>query len=284
MSDCPDNLRSLSASARAEHVATCVFCASELDLGDEAADARVVDAARVDRLVRGALEVHAKRTARQRTSSRWVLLAAAAAVFVAMTAAAAPWWNVRARRTDSDSRMHETPAAVTTTPPGPPPGPPTAAAPPEPTKTEPAAVEPQPSAKPAPAPAPRAATEETWTSSTLFASANAARRRGDLAQATAQYRLLVRKYPTTDEAATAHVSLGLLLLDQKGDARGALAELDRYLADGTHSSLREQCLVGRARALGKLGRHDDEKRAWSALLREYPDSLSADMAHARMAD
>jgi TolA-binding protein len=280
MNDCPDDLRSLSTSARAKHVATCVFCASELALGDEAADARVVDAARVDRLVRGALEVHAKRTARQRTSSRWVLLAAAAAVFVAMTAAATPWRNFRARRTESDSRMHETTAAVTT----PPPGAPTAAAPPEAVKTEPAAAEPEPSAKPAPAPAPRAATEETWTSSTLFASANAARRRGDLAQATAQYRLLVRKYPTTDEAATAHVSLGLLLLDQKGDARGALAELDRYLADGTHSSLREQCLVGRARALSKLGRHDDEKRAWSALLREYPDSLSADMAHARMAD
>jgi TolA-binding protein len=104
-----------------------------------------------------------------------------------------------------------------------------------------------------------------------------------MSEAASQYRLLEQQFPDSEEAATAHVSLGLVLLDQLGDPSRALEAFDRYLADRNRTALREQSLVGRARALGKLGNHEEEKRAWATLLREYPTSLSAEAARSALA-
>ena len=62
---------------------------------------------------------------------------------------------------------------------------------------------------------------------------------------------------------------------------GALSEFDAYLRSG-RGELREESLVGRARALGLQNLHDAEANAWRALLAAYPSSASAEHARLRV--
>lgn len=113
----------------------------------------------------------------------------------------------------------------------------------------------------------------------LFAAAGEARRGGDHARAGSLYRELLARFPGASEAPGARIALGRMLLDD-GDAAGALAQFDAYLAMG--GPLAEEAMAGRARALGRLGRSADERAAWSALLRTRPQSIHADRARARL--
>jgi outer membrane protein assembly factor BamD (BamD/ComL family) len=115
------------------------------------------------------------------------------------------------------------------------------------------------------------------TASELFAHANAARRTGNAAEALRLYQTIERQYPTSSEAAIAHVSAARLL--EKSDVPACLVEYDAYLADARNLDLREEALGGRARALEKLGHASEERAAWQDLLTKYPESLQA--AHAR---
>jgi hypothetical protein len=268
---CPPDLQSLGAAERAAHVAECEACRLELDLATAPPDAPCDDA-RVARLVDGALSDFMRapvRRSRPTRLNKWALLAAA----VLLVGAAAAANLLRTPRQSVVDQAPVAPKASATTV--------AQTAAPETVAPSIVSVEDLPSAQPPPPPTP---IDDVTTSASLFASANAARRHGAHAVAISQYRLLERRFPASEEAATAHVSLALLLLDQAGDAQGALAEVDRYLADQPHGSLREESLTTRARALGKLGRRDEEKQAWSNLLREYPDSLYRDTARSRMGD
>jgi hypothetical protein len=118
------------------------------------------------------------------------------------------------------------------------------------------------------------------TASGLFDSANAARRAGDTTTALARYDALDVQFPQTAEARVAKATTGKLLLD-RGDAAGALSRFDAYLASGA-SELREESMAGRATALERLGRGDDEVRAWAALLAAYPVTPYAVHARARV--
>jgi outer membrane protein assembly factor BamD (BamD/ComL family) len=118
------------------------------------------------------------------------------------------------------------------------------------------------------------------TASALFDSANAARRDGDTASALARYDALERQFPQTAEARVAKATTGKLLLD-RGDAGGALSRFDAYLASGS-TELREEAMAGRATALERLGRSDDEVRAWAALLAAYPGTPYAVHAKTRV--
>jgi hypothetical protein len=132
----------------------------------------------------------------------------------------------------------------------------------------------------APATAPVAAPVPT-TASGLFESANTARRSGDTMTALARYDALEAQFPATREARVAKATTGKLLLD-RGDSVGALARFDAYIASGS-SELREEAMAGRATALERLGRGDEEARAWSALVATYPATPYGTHARSRIA-
>jgi TolA-binding protein len=117
----------------------------------------------------------------------------------------------------------------------------------------------------------------------LFARANLLRRQDEVSEAVAVYRELQRSYPGSAEELLSRVVLGRLYLDRQGDAAAALAQFDSYSTTAPQGSLREEALVGRAVALGRLGRASDERKAWVALLEAFPRSTSAARARIRIA-
>jgi hypothetical protein len=125
----------------------------------------------------------------------------------------------------------------------------------------------------APRVAPRASASE------LFERANRARRAGDTQQAMALFRELTQRHAGAGEARLAEVRLGNLLLEG-GQSRAALAEFERHLARG--GSLAPEAAYGRARALGALGDQPAERKAWSALVRDYPGSPYVGFAERRL--
>ncbi|HMI93488.1 MAG TPA: hypothetical protein VK509_19080, partial [Polyangiales bacterium] len=145
---------------------------------------------------------------------------------------------------------------------------------PAPAAVEPAGVEPARSAGTRPG--------HSRSAAELFAAANLARREREPAAAVRLYRELARVHPRSEEAQVARVALGRLLLDRVGDARGALREFDAYLAGPAQRALREDAAIGKALALGRLGRAREERAAWKALLAEFPASAYAERARARL--
>lgn len=121
---------------------------------------------------------------------------------------------------------------------------------------------------------------EPLSAGKLFAQANQARRAGDIGRASGLYHLLQDQFPGSSEAELSRVTLSLLLLDS-GDAQGALVGFERYLA-GASSGLEAEALVGRARALGRLGRRDLEAKAWQEVQRKYPSSIYGRQAGERL--
>ena len=108
----------------------------------------------------------------------------------------------------------------------------------------------------------------------LFSSANAARRRGDLTQATKLYRQLQTKYPEAAEAALSSVLMARIELG-RGAPSHALGQFDQYLRLAPGGSLTQEALQGRAQALGQLGRKDEQTAAYRELLRRFPESVYA---------
>jgi putative zinc finger protein len=137
--------------------------------------------------------------------------------------------------------------------------------------------------KAAPARAPRARQVASADSpGELFARANAARRAGQTREASRLYRELQREFPGSSEELVSRVTLGRWMLDRLDDPSGALARFDSYLANPVHTALREEALIGRALALGKLGRTSEERGAWTAFLAAFPGSVYAERARGRL--
>jgi TolA-binding protein len=122
---------------------------------------------------------------------------------------------------------------------------------------------------------------EPESAASSFQAANEARRSSHHADAAKAYRALIARYPSSAEARASLVALGRMLLDDD-DASGALQCFDDYLRGG--GAMTEDVMLARSVALQRLGRSDDEARAWSALLGEYPASVHAERARRRLLD
>lgn len=247
------------AARLAAHARSCSACALEGALiGDFASEtaARAGDGALIERLALAA-------AGPKRRGRTMYALAAALAVgafggaALAMLAMRTP--EVPARRVVPHERV-ETPVI-------------------EPIAREAPRVEPE---VPVPAPAIEAPEPEPPSPGEMLAQANAARREGERASAVRLYRRLQSVHPRSTEAAISRVTLGRLLLDGADDPAGALREFDRYLAQSRHRVLEEEARVGRALSLQRLGRRDEERRAWRDLLDHHPDTLYAERARARL--
>lgn len=140
---------------------------------------------------------------------------------------------------------------------------------------------PAPLVVPLPAPVPVAQPASSplaaETPASLLGAETEARRRGDTARVLDLHAELVGRYPQSREAQVSRMAVARLLLDH-GDAAGALSGFDAYLRVGS-GELREDALAGRATALDRLGRTDEGRRAWMALLDQYPNTAYG--AHAR---
>lgn len=136
------------------------------------------------------------------------------------------------------------------------------------------------SGRPAAPRASAASTDSGLDAAELFARGNRARRSGAYGEAVRHYGELQRRFPASREARTSQLALGWLLLNQLGDARGALAQFNGYLGGGGVMS--EEAAAGRALALGRLGRSSEERRAWQELLARYPSSVYAERARQRL--
>lgn len=114
----------------------------------------------------------------------------------------------------------------------------------------------------------------------LFSQATQARVRGETSEAIRGFRVVIARFPGTREAALSNAALGRLLLD-RNEAASALEAFDAYLAT-PDQVLREDVQGARALALQSLGRVEDERAAWEAVLREYPGGVFAPRAKVRL--
>jgi TolA-binding protein len=131
---------------------------------------------------------------------------------------------------------------------------------------------------------PRARSQATVESAaSLLNQASNARRAGELDRAIALYRRLQNEFPSSPEAGLAALPLGGLLLD-RGEARSALTQFDRHVRAGRSSRLLPEAYYGRGRALAALGNRSEERRTWTTLLDQFPESPYAGHAKRRLAE
>lgn len=133
-------------------------------------------------------------------------------------------------------------------------------------------------------PAPAEIAKDSEACAEGFRSANQARRDGSAEKAIKLYRELRTICAGSTEELSSRVLMGRIYLDRLSDPEHALGAFDSYLATGATGPLREDALIGRALSLGKLNRRIEERSAWEALLRSYPDSIYAEKAKARLGE
>ena len=260
------------------HLADCASCRLDQQIFaglDQESLVEIRDGARLERLSAAARAWAARRRGQSvdaKPGARHARLwAAAAAIFLlAGTAGAATWWMGR----QPGRSPHTLPSSQS---------PRVAAA--APVIAVPLAAAIEPSERPravehAPARPARAAAQVTAAS--LLRQAGDARREGEAERALTLYRRLQGDFAGTSEATLSQVPLGGLLFE-RGRAREALAQFDRYLDSVPRGVLVPEALYGRARALAALGDRPEEQRTWQRLLRDFPTSAYAPLARRRIA-
>jgi hypothetical protein len=110
--------------------------------------------------------------------------------------------------------------------------------------------------------------------------ARTARQWSDAGRAFAE---LGRQYAGTREEVVGRALYGQLLLDHLDEPRRALTMFERYLAVDSSGALAEEARLGRAQALRRLDRSQEERGAWLELLRRHPGSVHAAAARTRLA-
>jgi len=115
----------------------------------------------------------------------------------------------------------------------------------------------------------------------LKSQARAARAARDWAAAAGHYQDIVKLAPSSAIAQTSRIQLGDLLRTRLGEPKAALATYREYLKSG--GSLLREARYGEIRALRDLGQVAAEKRAITAFLERYPNSLAARELRERLA-
>lgn len=252
------------------HLELCASCRGTRRLGadfDQVAVLQTEDGARIARLSEVAREWALSEQGAParvgRARSRVALALVAACTLLVAAGASGAYAVYQARRVAEVGVTHPTAA---------------------PQKPAPVAVAPRVAVAPVAVEAPTPARQATRpvsreSASELLERANRARRAGEAQQAIGLFRELTQRHAGSGEARLAEVRLGNLLLE-RGQARSALTEFDRHLARG--GSLAPEALYGRARALGALGDSSGERKAWAALVRDYPGSPYVGFAERRL--
>ncbi len=130
--------------------------------------------------------------------------------------------------------------------------------------------------------APGGAQTDPQSSAQLFSAANSLRREGQLPRASALYRLLQHQFPRSDEARLSYVMLARLEL-ARGAAGQALAEFNNYLSQVPGGTLEQEALQGKAEALSRMGRTQEQRAVLNELRTRYPNSLYAVRAREQLA-
>lgn len=108
------------------------------------------------------------------------------------------------------------------------------------------------------------------TAAELLSRAGKARSRAAYRAAAQHYEQLIRSYPQSAEASPARVGLAEVRLAHLGDARGALALYEQYLASG--GRLAREAHYGKIQALRALGRAQDARAEAVLFSKRYPKS------------
>ncbi|HEY4395449.1 MAG TPA: tetratricopeptide repeat protein [Polyangia bacterium] len=264
------------------HLAACSACRLAREVSADFDDADAVDLHDGAR-IRSLGDLARRKTwgqARAPARLRAVAVAAAVVIFCGSASAAVWWW----RRPVPAARRAATPLEL----------PPRARV--QVRSASPAALAPPLPVVPAPTTLARARvshpatktlalvhTGDGETAGALLRAATEARQQGERSRAAELYRRLQREFPASREAVLSAVSLGGLLLDD-GLPRAALGQFDGYLAGARGGALIPEALYGRARALARLGDRAEERKTWTRLCTDFPDSAYAPLGRRRLAE
>jgi TolA-binding protein len=116
-----------------------------------------------------------------------------------------------------------------------------------------------------------------------LAAATLARSRGELEQAAQRYRTVIEHYPASRAAGAAQVALGRLLYTELGQPAAALDVLTGYLSRAGDTALTEEVLYYRGLCLQDQGRAAEARESYTRLLTQFPASLYAPRARAKLA-
>ena len=129
---------------------------------------------------------------------------------------------------------------------------------------------------------PSAGSTKSASATDLLHKAQERRAERDFKGAAAAYKELLSRYPESDEARSAVVSLGQIELDRLGEPAAALRHFNAYLDAKSAGPLGMEALYGRARALKTLGRTGEEHAALELFLKRYPEAIQAGDARRRL--
>lgn len=98
------------------------------------------------------------------------------------------------------------------------------------------------------------------------------------------YRKVRRLHPASPAACTVLLPIGELSLDRLGQGKAALEAFDAYILECGKGPLLEEARYGRARALKRLGKGAEERKALEVFLRDHPTSVRKNAVRLRLGD
>jgi TolA-binding protein len=116
---------------------------------------------------------------------------------------------------------------------------------------------------------------------TFYDRANELRRAGRHSEAIAVYEDLRQRFAGSAAARNATYNIGETYLQNLGQPVRALRAFESYLAE-PGGAVRQEAMLGRIEALGRLGRRDAERQAIEDYLQRYPEGLASSRLRERL--